>query len=110
MYIIWIIFNVLGVMVMKMINVLGEEYKVIYEEETYSNGNKVCGYCDYEAKEIHIDRNNNMRDETLKHEIIHAMLYESGIEFGYYFHNEECVNYFALQLDKINKCVEQGKE
>ena len=95
---------------MKMINILGEEHKVIYEEETYSNVNKVYGYCDYEKKEIHIDKNSNVRNETLKHEIIHAMLYESGIEFGYYFHNEECVNYFALQLDKINKCVEQGKE
>lgn len=96
---------------MKTVSILGEEYKVhLVEEDVYSNGKQVCGYCDYENKEIYVDRKNNVRSETLKHEIIHAVLFESGMEFNYGFHNEEVVNYFALQLDKINKAVLEALE
>lgn len=94
---------------MKVVNILGEIYKVYFMEgNVYNDGVLVCGYCDYISKEIFIDTNRNSNNETLKHEIIHAILFESGIEFGYNFHNEDVVNYFAVQLNKINKAVEEA--
>lgn len=93
---------------MKEINILGEIYKIyLVDGNVYNDRVLVCGYCDYEAKEIFVDTNKNSNNETLKHEIIHAMLFESGIEFGYNFHNEDVVNFFAIQLNKINKAIEE---
>ena len=44
--------------------------------------------------------------QVIRHEIIHAMLHESGL--NEYAHDETLVDWIALQFDKINKIVEQA--
>lgn len=45
----------------------------------------------------------------LRHELIHAFLYECGIDSGMQFHNEECVDFFAIQFPKLAKMFDNAK-
>ena len=86
------------------INILGTDYKIIYENFGRDNRD---GYCDVEKKEIHIDTqitNNTRKKIVLKHEIMHAFFFESGLEE--YFCDETIISFIALQFDKINKIFE----
>ena len=53
--------------------------------------------------------------ETLRHEIIHAFLNESGLRydakesFGPWTQNEEMIDWFAIQSPKIFKVYEELK-
>lgn len=80
------------------INILGTNYKLIFED--FGNS-KRDAYCDVTNKEIHI--NNQCSDHYMKHsirhEIIHAFFFESGLEE--YFYDETLTSYIALQFDKI---------
>lgn len=105
----------------KKISILGTEYTVFEEKERDNKIFKDCdGYCDTSIKEIHIciededekDINSLQNQEyyklrVLRHEIIHAFLYESGLSD--ICKNEKIVEYFAIQLPKINKVIEEFK-
>lgn len=104
--------------------ILGTAYKVEkkkYSEEPYFEENNVCGYCDAIEKSIvYIDMQTwpgwekepekkciAAEKETLRHEVIHAFLNESGlcensgiIGIGW-AKNEEMVDWIALQFPKI---------
>lgn len=103
------------------INILGTEYKVEYrkkEQDKYLND---CdGYCDCTSKLIVValDIDTNLDDldiytrKVLRHEIVHAFLGESGIQNNYraeskYGHDENIVDWFAIQYPKINKVFKQ---
>ena len=104
------------------INVLGTEYDVdLLEERDETMQAMNCdGYVDDSIKEIKVLKIKKDNDVTkkkepikyqntiLRHEIIHAFLYESGIDSGMQFHNEECVDFFAMQLPKIIKIFEES--
>lgn len=83
-------------------NILGTEYEVEFHDnqDDYMKENNLQGYCDFINKEIHI-LHNECEDTTLKHETIHGFLFESGLALGTLFHTEECVDWMAMQLDKI---------
>ena len=54
-------------------------------------------------------------DVTLRHEIIHAFLFESGLhscsnDIKCLALNEEMIDFFALQYEKINKTLESCME
>ena len=117
------------------VNVLGTEYLIRFEtSENIPALNTLCGYCSHNSHEIVINQNvdyfKDKTDEwiiydikcTLRHELIHAFFFESGLAQvsavynGAWAQNEEMVDWFALQSPKIFKAfaeldlVETGKE
>lgn len=102
----------------KKINVLGTNYKIVYnvteEDDPYT---AVCdGYIDYTNKEIYIkdmsehgwSDNKYHENEVTRHELVHAFLYESGLNVNSgRARNEEIVDWIALQAPKLNKLFEE---
>lgn len=112
------------------VNILGTEYSVKikkYDEEEIFEKKHISGYCDYWIKEIVIcdlstypdfvceplQSIESMQRETLRHEIVHAFLYESGLEESAHIYNEawtmneEMVDWIALQGVKIYRAWEE---
>lgn len=93
------------------INVLGVDYEIelIEEKDDYMSSEDCDGYCDNYNKVIKVLTHpfKEYENSTVRHEILHAFLYESGIELGYGNHNEDNVNWISLQFDKIRKAVEK---
>lgn len=98
----------------KKINILGTEYTISEKNrEEDKNLNDADGYCDKTTKEIIIckDMDGTLKDmewfknKVLKHEIIHAFLFESGLQENFehprYGHDETYVDWFAVQSPKI---------
>ena len=93
------------------VNVLGAVYKIEYlsEQDEFMKSNNYIGYCDRGSRVIKVlkEDDENLTKETLRHELNHAFFNESGIELGYEFHTEQCVNYLALQLPKMIKAMRE---
>lgn len=107
------------------IDVLGTKYtikRVDRGQDEYMEKMNFGGYCDGHAKQIVILNIKTLPEwsnepeaiikgkesETLRHEIIHAYLNESGLCWnshspGAWAKNEEMVDWFAIQLPKIFK-------
>ncbi len=99
------------------INVLGTEYdvEVLKERDEYMKNNTLQGYCDKTSKRIVVcpydndfDDKEKLKDSILRHELIHAFLFESGIDRYMLFHSEECVDFFAMQFPKLVKMFEEA--
>lgn len=100
----------------KKVNILGEIYTIKYnipEEEMPENSD---GVMDYSIKTIKIAELvqekdtvvdlQKYRSQVVRHEILHAFLYESGLwsnsnEIESWALNEEMVDWFAIQFPKI---------
>lgn len=75
------------------------------------------GYCDPSTKKIvirefkpSIDSVGDLdahRKKVVRHELIHAFLYESGLHACSFAINEELVDWIALQFPKMQKAFEQ---
>lgn len=108
----------------KTVNILGSEYKIICckvgEHKLLTNN--YDGRTDYSTREIIIrekDAECDMQDyevfqkHVLRHELIHAFLFESGLDSsaarvcGSWAENEEMVDWFAIQSTKIFKVFEE---
>jgi len=98
------------------INVLGTEYTIHYKSEDEDHFLKQCdGYVDKTSKSIVIgiepSRNEladfkTYQEKVLRHEIIHAFLYESGLHENWKHgdgHDETYVDWIAVQFPKIAK-------
>lgn len=108
------------------INILGTEYWIEthkVSEDSYLEKNRLAGYCGEESKLIVIadmtekkyfsdmdeKEQEVYRKRTLRHEIMHAFLNESGLSDssnqygGAWAKNEEMVDWFAIQSPKIFK-------
>ena len=97
------------------VSILGTEYTI--EERTPAEDAylKECdGYCDKTSKLIVIDNSPDdseldnyeaYRQKTLRHEIIHAFLFESGLQENFTHpkmgHDELYVDWIAVQFPKI---------
>ncbi|MEG0944380.1 MAG: hypothetical protein RSD74_02070 [Angelakisella sp.] len=114
------------------INILGTDYTVSrkrYEQDEYFKDNNAMGYCDEALKTIVVcdlqtcpgeDCGNSealkiIEKETLRHEIIHAFLHESGLQSaatykGSWAKNEEMIDWIAIQFPKMQKTFEQALE
>lgn len=113
------------------INVLGTEYNVTikkYDEDETFKRYEVSGYCSYTDHEIVLCdmatfpdwenetdrvRESQMRT-TLRHEIVHAFLGESGLsansnESDAWARNEEMVDWIAIQGPKIYKAWQEAR-
>lgn len=102
------------------INILGTEYRIEFRKEDEDAALKECnGYCDVSVKLIAVLAEPNkecdledfsaLQRKTLRHEIVHAFLAESGlfnntynVDTGWAM-NEEMVDWFAIQSPKIFK-------
>ena len=108
------------------ISVLGTEYEIVvkkYDEDEAFERCSFCGYCDGYKKEIVVcdlstykgweheskETVEIAQKETLRHEIVHAFLHESGLkgcsnvyQSGWAI-NEEMIDWFAIQGDRIHK-------
>lgn len=99
------------------IDILGQEYKVIENSPDEDPKLKDAdGYMDHSVHEIVIFDGTvqhpekaikNMqvyKEKVLRHEIVHAFLYESGLQDSSVWndeHQEQMVDWFAIQLPKI---------
>lgn len=103
------------------IDVLGTtyhiQYRTIAEDKHLENAD---GYCDYTSKNIVIKSENDaeledfewLQRKSLRHEILHAFLAESGLQSNFqhaeeYGHDETMIDWFAIQFPKIGKIFEQ---
>ena len=113
------------------VNILGAEYTVTikkYSEDDVFERRSIDGYCDSWAKEIVVcdmatykgweneppETIATAQKETLRHEIVHAFLSESGladssnaIDCGW-AKNEEMVDWIAIQGPKIWKAWQEA--
>lgn len=98
-------------------NILGETYKIILDSEKCKKIN--CdGFMDSSIKTIEIAKCEQGEDtlskldeykaKVLRHEIIHAFLYESGLSINCeWATNEEMIDYFAIQFPKMIKIFKE---
>lgn len=110
---------------MKTVNILGTEYTIVIQSIKDNKMFDSCdGYCDWSARKLYIrdysiDKDDieyeNIElhmDKTIRHEIIHAFLFESGLfnnamtSKGSWATNEEMVDWFAIQYPKIKAVYE----
>ena len=116
---------------MQTVNVLGTEYTIeIHKvsEDAYLKDNNLAGYCSEESKRIVIadmsERKYFELDETeqksyfkktLRHELVHAFLNESGLSAdasvpaGAWAKHEEMVDWIAIQFPKMIKAFEEAE-
>lgn len=101
--------------VKKKINILGTEYTVEESDETQDiklEGKD--GYCDTSVKKCVVERFldksvHNVEDIEMKkrmilrHELMHAIFYESGLDNQSFAGDETLVDWFAIQFPKIAK-------
>ena len=100
------------------INILGTEYTICEKTQEQDHSLKTCdGYCDKTSKEIvvlklsadncELSNPKWYADKVLRHEIVHAFLFESGMHECTNWdakgscHNEQLVDWFAIQSPKI---------
>lgn len=101
------------------VDILGTDYQIIEKtDDPYFD--RVDAYCDQTTKEIVINADfakgaeiHNVewyRKKILRHEILHAFLYESGLDEQSVFdneHHEQMVEWTAMQFPKILKIFEE---
>ena len=103
------------------VNILGTKYTVI--ETTPEKDVCLCncdGYCDKTTKQIVITKQTPDSDlgdfpayrrKILRHEIIHAFLFESGLHENFVHqmgHDETYVDWIAVQYPKIKRAFIQA--
>ena len=101
------------------VNILGTKYKIIFEnDEKEIRLKENWGFTDFHTKEIYI-RNDidketkescknlvDFKNKVLRHEILHAFLYESGLRENSkstmaWAENVEMVDWIAIQFPKL---------
>lgn len=103
------------------IPVLGTEYKIYELSRTEDECLKDCdGYCDKTLKKIVISKKENdcnlgdfevYRRKIMRHEIIHAFLFESGLHENFTHdvgHDETYVDWIAVQYPKLKIAFARG--
>ena len=108
------------------IDILGTPYEVTIKCESEDKGLVGCdGYCDAYLKLIVVsnfkdcdgtpEEKEDKTKETMRHEIIHGFLNESGLRWSSHIldsgwaKNEEMVDWFAIQFPKILKAYQDAK-
>ena len=116
---------------MQKVNILGSDYEIVikkYEDEPAFKERSIDGYCDPYLKEIAVcdmstypgwegepsESLTRAQKQTLRHEIVHAFLDESGLNdcaslYGdAWSKNEEMIDWIAWQGEKIYKAWQQA--
>lgn len=106
------------------VSILGTPYTIsIVDEDDYRYDREADGWCDPSKKELLIfnykQSYDSLRDlvayqkKVLRHEIVHAFLYESGLWQNSYgskcwAQNEEMVDWMAIQTPKIERAYKEA--
>lgn len=104
------------------VKILGTEYEIIRDasEKDYPQLKNADGFTDFSIKRIVIadfEKDENSIDDleqykmkVLRHELIHAYIYESGLaENCDWARNEELIDWIAIQFGKmVNTFIEVG--
>lgn len=106
------------------LNILGTEYDLTFRKQKDDPKLTVYidGYTDTSTKEMVVEDMSTMKDpankgnlklyckQVTRHEIIHAFLFESGLDVSAgWAQNEEIIDWFAIQMPKILKvCREEN--
>lgn len=101
------------------VNVLGTEYSITQMNQINdTNLNNMDGYCDHSIKKIVIDTFKNCpgsmhnldeyKKQVIRHELIHAFLFESGLDGSSWAKEEEIVDWIACQFPKLLKAFEDA--
>ena len=114
------------------INILGTEYEIIikkYGDDEAFERHSIRGYCDEYSKQIVVCNPATFagwehesaaivsiaQKETIRHEIVHAFLRESGLIGGSICYdagwatNEEMIDWIALQFPKMLKAMAEAQ-
>lgn len=102
----------------KTISILGTKYTIEYRNTNEDEKLEACdGYCDTTIKLIVIQRFNktynsvedldSYSNKVLRHELIHAILYECGLGTNSWADEEEIVDWLAIQYDKIKNIFDE---
>lgn len=104
------------------VNILGTEYTITETTKEADNALAECdGYCDKTSKKIvittktpdsNLDNWEVYRKKILRHEIIHAFLFESGLHENFehanrWGHDETMIDWVACQFPKMLKTFEE---
>lgn len=103
------------------INILGTPYTIIEADRAEDEFLNDCdGYCDKTSKKIVITKETKenelenfglYRNKIMRHEIIHAFLFESGLHENWQHqqgHDETYVDWIAAQFPKLQKCFAEA--
>ena len=106
---------------MKSVSVLGTEYKIMFRGKSEDAKLEVAGdgYCDTSTKVCVVDKMDDTdprckgnleeyRKSVVRHELVHAFLYESGIDVCAEWMNEELVDWIAIQFPKLNRAFQEA--
>ncbi len=102
------------------VDVLGTSYVITQSNEVETPMLKECdAFCDVTVKKIvlcdiapRIDSVEDLDEygkKVLRHELVHAFAYESGLGHNSWANNEEIVDWIAIQFPKILKVFEGAK-
>lgn len=95
------------------VDILGTKYSIFYRSISEDKLLRECdGYCDKTTKKIVITTENidledfdNYQKKCLRHEIIHAFMFESGLGCNWEHkpigQEETTVDWFAIQFPKL---------
>ena len=100
------------------VDVLGTPYTIKEKNMVEDHELEVTdGYCDYTTKEIiiaaigerpgSVGDLNDYKRKVIRHELVHAFLFESGLGSESWGHNEEIVDWIAYQFPKMNEVFEE---
>lgn len=106
------------------VDVLGVKYRIVEASPDKDEYLKRCdGYCDNSVKRIVIKEEGKRgvdsiedfgvyRRKIMRHEIIHAFLFESGLHENWkhdqWGHDESWIDWYAVQFPKLKKAFEQA--
>ena len=96
------------------VDVLGTKYTITesnkVKDDNLNNGD---GYCDHSTKQIVIDTFQDCpgsladlkkyRQQVIRHELVHAFLFESGLGADSWGIKEEIVDWIAYQVPKLTE-------
>lgn len=100
------------------VNVLGTDYEVLFRKKSEDPKlREFDGYAEFYSKKLIIEeiipdentfeRHDLYEKKVLRHEIIHAFLFESGLDSSSDFaRNEELIDWIALQFPKMLKAFQ----
>lgn len=82
------------------VNICGTPHEVIEQKETFEGENSICGQIDYKRCKIYIneDMSQDMKNETLCHEMLHGMLVHHG--YNDMAENEQFVQSLACAINQ----------
>lgn len=101
------------------VDILGTEYKILELEDEKFEKNDADAFCEWWKKEIHLKKGIEVesdtsmlnlasyKDNVIRHEIVHAFLFESGM--CNYERDENIVEWIARNVDKISAAFMQAK-